>query len=671
MLISQDDLKNIYQRIKQQASRHATPVQIFASLQTDSVCAVRIMLHLFHMDQVWYELHPVEGYGDIKKINTSVIIPRVDELHSILMINCGGNYDIHHLLFSDLEEVPDNVNVYIVDSQRPYALENVYYKSVFLLDDENGLPLENYPEMVEDGESDSESEDEDLSSDDSENDRPNKRRRVLTKEEMEKKIERRKAQKKVEEYYRFSKSAEEHASGILYKMAADLKKNDNALLWLSILGLTDMFINDRMSRENYDKHLRKHQDMVLLMNSPITLESTQSQSTLVSNSDLASHGGSLLYEYHNNTTSNMSGNNSVSGMSSVNNSSLNNSSIMNDTHSEAGSSMMSYNDEERLIRLRPTAHIQYCKEFQFHLMRHWTLFDSMYHSRYVATRLGIWEGKNGEDRLKNLLVKMNVNLNESKEPFINMSMDVRRGLSDRLERFAPDFDLGEELTYGTFSRQHGDLEEVIAADVVHGIDGLLENDKGMERACRDPKVSMEEFLCERWSQNFSDGMRSLSVQHFDMMEKGIGFARMAQERIVAMGTRLLEKNRILNNGSLCIAKIEEKNDFTNPVRLRKLAIFVINAYHTKKNLKKRFSFVISALSDVRNSYMIVGVPAFKQFGDVRKNEFGSAFESAREAVSARARHSGFQSSVIEVQKDDYENFITQLQVTVAVAAASR
>lgn len=44
-------------------------------------------------------------------------------------------------------------------------------------------------------------------------------------------------------------------------------------------------------------------------------------------------------------------------------------------------------------------------EFRFMMVRHWSLYDSMYHSNYVASRLGIWRDP-GRKRLMALLAKM-------------------------------------------------------------------------------------------------------------------------------------------------------------------------------------------------------------------------------------------------------------------------
>ena len=44
-------------------------------------------------------------------------------------------------------------------------------------------------------------------------------------------------------------------------------------------------------------------------------------------------------------------------------------------------------------------------ELRFELFRHWTLYDAMFHSSYVAGKLGIWK-EQGRKRLAGLLAKM-------------------------------------------------------------------------------------------------------------------------------------------------------------------------------------------------------------------------------------------------------------------------
>ena len=44
-------------------------------------------------------------------------------------------------------------------------------------------------------------------------------------------------------------------------------------------------------------------------------------------------------------------------------------------------------------------------EFRFVLFRHWSLWDSMYHSSYVANRLGLWKDR-GLSKLNMLMAKI-------------------------------------------------------------------------------------------------------------------------------------------------------------------------------------------------------------------------------------------------------------------------
>jgi hypothetical protein len=53
--------------------------------------------------------------------------------------------------------------------------------------------------------------------------------------------------------------------------------------------------------------------------------------------------------------------------------------------------------------------IEYVDDLRLMLYRHWTLYDSMYHSSYFASRLGIWKGK-GRNYLVNLLAKIGYTL---------------------------------------------------------------------------------------------------------------------------------------------------------------------------------------------------------------------------------------------------------------------
>ena len=63
-------------------------------------------------------------------------------------------------------------------------------------------------------------------------------------------------------------------------------------------------------------------------------------------------------------------------------------------------------DNGSLLSLTPDDNsLRASEELKFMLFRHWTLYDAMYHSSYVANKLGIWKER-GRKRLTGLLAKM-------------------------------------------------------------------------------------------------------------------------------------------------------------------------------------------------------------------------------------------------------------------------
>ena len=78
----------------------------------------------------------------------------------------------------------------------------------------------------------------------------------------------------------------------------------------------------------------------------------------------------------------------------------------------------SKNDLRRKEEIRNYS-IQLKQELKFDLLEHWSLYDSMYHSRFVASRLGIW--KHGDKKLKELLLTIGIPLSEYQEQFKYMN----------------------------------------------------------------------------------------------------------------------------------------------------------------------------------------------------------------------------------------------------------
>ncbi len=90
--------------------------------------------------------------------------------------------------------------------------------------------------------------------------------------------------------------------------------------------------------------------------------------------------------------------------------------------------------EDTSIRLSP--------EPKFLLIRHWSLYDSMLHSPYLFSRLKMWS-ETGLKRLHNLFAKMGVSLVQCRQSYAHMDMILKRELRTKLLKYASLYNLDE------------------------------------------------------------------------------------------------------------------------------------------------------------------------------------------------------------------------------------
>ena len=84
------------------------------------------------------------------------------------------------------------------------------------------------------------------------------------------------------------------------------------------------------------------------------------------------------------------------------------------------------------------------------MYRHWNLYDSMYYSTYIASRLGIWKS-NGKKKLGTMLVEMGLPLDEAKNQYHCMNGDLKKTLKNNIQNIGVKYGL-TELTYPSFYR---------------------------------------------------------------------------------------------------------------------------------------------------------------------------------------------------------------------------
>lgn len=294
------------------------------------------------------------------------------------------------------------------------------------------------------------------------------------------------------------------------------------------------------------------------------------------------------------------------------------------------------------IRLSP--------EPRFLLIRHWSLYDSMLHSPFLSAKLHIWSDT-GKKRLHKLLAKMGVSLTQCKQAYTHMDMELKRGLRERLLKFAPVYGLdglvplqvsrgmGGKEGWG-FVRCWGWKACLSAIDVGVIIGAILEvgdmdpkthtdaeapfrahggRDSGMgtpvdrEESTANAQLeiqNLEEHREQAITKRFWTAYDSL--EKITLLTKHIPTAQHLHRAILRTGTSLIEKKQIRHLRAFRMGVVKEGPDvelFTHPGALIKLALWLAEAINELEGNKGRKGgeLVLAGLDESRGIYVVVGL----------------------------------------------------------------
>ncbi|KAJ7074280.1 CDC45-like protein [Mycena amicta] len=362
-------------------------------------------------------------------------------------------------------------------------------------------------------------------------------------------------------------------------------------------------------------------------------------------------------------------------------------------------------------------------ELRFTLFRHWTLYDAMLHSSYVASKLGIWKER-GRKKLTGLLAKMGFSLQQTQEQYQLMDKDLKQTLVQKLTVIAPEYGL-IELNYPSFRRCFGYRSQPLsAADAVEGISALLDvaggirlevevegarrggewfgggrlweaptNTRDNSRRRReerenippggggpkpkqigqgddvDPDGDTDSKELQWWVKNFWTAFDALN--NIDSLRRALTLSMTVHRAIIDQGISIIDKQDIRtmrNHRVVVLTQGPHLALFSHPGVLSRLAFWLVDALRDRlptaslsaRTKRKSLPFVVACLNETTQSYMVVGVMASLDFDQVRKNEFGLAFLDAKERCNARTRHGSFDTSVLEINQEDLKIFLETL-----------
>ncbi|KAH9838833.1 cell division control protein 45 [Teratosphaeria destructans] len=314
------------------------------------------------------------------------------------------------------------------------------------------------------------------------------------------------------------------------------------------------------------------------------------------------------------------------------------------------------------IRLSP--------EPRFLLIRHWSLYDSMMHSPYLATRLHVW-GEQGRKRLHKLLAKMGISLAEAGKGYLHLDMEIKQTLNKRLVKYAEQYNLNGLVPSAEESNRlsskggwgfvrswgwRGTLSAVDEATIVSAILevgaetnsfdttlGRWDNSKQHSYNFRmhrpslpSPPHSSDSGLDEQtattneapdWTtRRFFAAFDALAPSTSKSTHAGLSTllhhiptAQTLARAILRTGSALISKKQIRHLHAFRMAVVKEGPDvplFTHPGALVKLAAWIAEAVSVleaekghKVGKKGDDALVVSALDEGRSVYVVVGLGA--------------------------------------------------------------
>lgn len=698
MYISPTQYSKAFQEIKRTSLSHSTcKLIIFVScLNIDSLCSAKILSIILKKELIQYQLIPVVGYSDLKNHFMSLD----SDVTNVILIGCGAMLDLESFFEINVDEfVSENGNndydegdlyddpskrgvnlrrkIYIIDGHRPWNLDNIFGSSMLVcLDDgfidgnldkereayktlveqvvesdEESLSSEEENEFETEVDDDGEEDDGDdiiINSEDDQETVSRKRRKQEVKMKKIKKQRKREVsncEDVVEAYYNQGTTIITSTTATIYALLSSIGETNIENLWLAIIGTSSL---DSHYPEVYDKIHPLFKDEVFRLNPS-------------------------------NTNSNM--------------------------EKTADSTTLNID-----------------KDYHLFLLRHWTLYDSFFYSSHVNSKLNLWT-ENGKKKLHKLFAKMGVSLAIAQQNWLYMDIAIKKQLPTIFNKYLPLYGL-EGIVRNGFIRTFGYSGQLSAIECVESLTALLEcdkrildgsnnfNDTEIDDLDDEDKINSRIERKEKiWVNNFWSSWDALNMntntsksvttkssasnfkkaKGFDLLLQGLEHAKKIQQIIFRTGMSLLERKLVKNLRlyRLCVlndGSIPDLEIFNNPLILSKLGTWLLEnitelEFLNSVSNKSLKPLVVASLDVASDTYLVIGLaPKYPRGMDnstkakllqlkdgttitTRLNTFSVAFQQVANTSGAKVRIDSFDSSVIEIRKDDLSPFLEKLTLS--------
>ena len=294
------------------------------------------------------------------------------------------------------------------------------------------------------------------------------------------------------------------------------------------------------------------------------------------------------------------------------------------------------------------------REPRFFLHRHLAFFDSMYYSNYVAATLSVWK-QDGTQKLRELLARMGISIEQSKQKYTFLPPSTRRVILPRLEEYGPRYGLDTPFRAAFRRSVDGCSDPVSNADAAAAVEALLEEPTARRLDDDDDEAtSRQAFIAGFWR-----AYDACLSEDPDLTIRGVQAAVTLQKAVVTVAVTLIEKRDIttLKHFRYCYLNASGSiNDvFTQPHALRKLAMFLFGVHQHNGKWSGDKARPLVVLAERHDTFLVLGVNP-----DAQRNRFGTNFRLAVDHVNANFRHDWFDTAVIEVMRPDVQRYVSVL-----------
>ncbi|KAG0240803.1 hypothetical protein BGW41_006661 [Actinomortierella wolfii] len=623
---------------------------------------------LFKSDSISYVVVPVGNMEDIK--NEAKSIGR--SIRSVIMLNCGALVNME-----DYIELHENISVYVFDSHRPIDLRNCFWHNEVIVVHDTDLDRElqqekdalifteenEYEPDVEGDDDDNDAEDDDDDDDDEYGQGRRQRRRTGLDTEVvpgEKNREWEAASETIVQYMSQGLTFGNSISNQCYTIASQLDRVSSHILWLAIVGLTSMYMNEQISHEQYLESVRLYKDEAeRLFPTPSRSRDIPSISTPLEEGNIqcadeyrfvmVRHWS--LYEamYHSHYIASRlgiwreRGRRRLLALLAKMGFSLQESNQVY-THMDINLKKIL---KEKIESVAP--------EYGLHDI----LFTSFLRSR----------GFQGTMSASDFAYAVSALLEVSPEASISLGIkaDEHLGIDLAGSSTTAAFATNPLMTANGTGPPSTSVGNAPTAAGANGSSrstanrGSTANGSGAD----DQNDSSNSTQPAWWHANFYKACDALSESGHHL-EEGVALAMKQQRAIIRQGVAIIDKQLIKTLSNYRLATVKDGPDlpvFWNASTIQRLAQFLVYAireYGSSKTSSRSTPLVLAVLNEPSQTYYIAGVNGSANIGEVTPNKFGTAFQRISMLEGIPVRYVGYDHTVIEIDRDDFESFLSHI-----------